>query len=98
MSQQPPDRRRATAYLRLPPIFATEPLIVRHDAHAFRLLWLWTLTKARCRNRGWWGGSSYSPLPVAGMKRSEERRVGKECVGRVDLGGRRTITKKMRTE
>jgi len=44
-------------------------LIVRHDANAFRLLWLWTLTKARCRNRGWWGGSSYSPLPVTGMKR-----------------------------
>ena len=44
-------------------------LIVRHDANAFRLLWLWTMTKARCRNRGWWGGSSYSPLPVAGLKR-----------------------------
>jgi len=44
-------------------------LIVRHDANAFRLLWLWTMTKARCRNRGWWGGSSYSPLPVAGFKR-----------------------------
>src|SRR3546814_8448480 len=27
-------------------------------------------------------------------KRSEERRVGKECVLRVDLGGRRTITNK----
>src|SRR3546814_19165688 len=27
-------------------------------------------------------------------KRSEERRVGKECVVRVDLGGRRIITKK----
>ena len=23
-------------------------LIVRHDANAFRLLWLWTTTKARC--------------------------------------------------
>ena len=48
---------------------AVARLIVRHDANAFRLLWLWTLTKARCRNRGWWGGSSYSPLPVTGMKR-----------------------------
>src|SRR3546814_13524709 len=28
------------------------------------------------------------------MKRSEERRVGKECVSRVDLGGRRIIKKK----
>jgi type IV secretion system protein VirB3 len=44
-------------------------LIVRHDANAFRLLWLWTMTKARCRNRGWWGGSSYSPLPIDGAKR-----------------------------
>ncbi len=44
-------------------------LIVRHDTNAFRLLWLWTMTKARCRNRAWWGGSSYSPLPIAGAKR-----------------------------
>src|SRR3546814_4399002 len=29
--------------------------------------------------------------------RSEERRVGKECVVRVDLGGRRIIKKKMKT-
>src|SRR3546814_12605624 len=29
-------------------------------------------------------------------KRSEERRVGKECVSRVDLGGRRIIKKKIR--
>jgi type IV secretion system protein VirB3 len=42
---------------------------VRHDANAFRLLCLWTMTKARNRNRVWWGGSSYSPLPVAGLKR-----------------------------
>src|SRR3546814_11522043 len=28
--------------------------------------------------------------------RSEERRVGKECVRRVDLGGRRIIKKKIR--
>lgn len=48
---------------------AVARLIVRHDANAFRLLWLWTMTKARSRNRVWWGGSSYSPLPVAGLKR-----------------------------
>src|SRR3546814_19946792 len=30
--------------------------------------------------------------------RSEERRVGKECVSRVDLGGRRIIKKKKTTE
>ena len=48
---------------------AVARLIVRHDANAFRLLWLWTMTKARSRSRVWWGGSSYSPLPVAGLKR-----------------------------
>lgn len=48
---------------------AVARLIERHDANAFRLLWLWTMTKARSRNRAWWGGSSYSPLPVAGLKR-----------------------------
>jgi type IV secretion system protein VirB3 len=48
---------------------AVARLIVRHDANAFRLLWLWTMTKARSRNRAWWGGSSYSPLPFAGLKR-----------------------------
>src|SRR3546814_18328533 len=32
---------------------------------------------------------------VTGLRaRSEERRVGKECVSRVDLGGRRIIKKK----
>src|SRR3546814_11477546 len=29
-----------------------------------------------------------------GRERSEERRVGKECVSRVDLGGRRNLKKK----
>src|SRR3546814_18609214 len=32
-----------------------------------------------------------------GSLRSEERRVGKECVVRVDLGGRRIIKKNTRT-
>src|SRR3546814_11340017 len=35
-----------------------------------------------------------APHPQPGeARRSEERRVGKECVIRVDLGGRRTIKK-----
>src|SRR3546814_20813056 len=33
-------------------------------------------------------------LEIDGRRRSEERRVGKECVVRVDLGGRRNIKKK----
>src|SRR3546814_11807690 len=35
-------------------------------------------------------------LPRFDESRSEERRVGKECVRRVDLGGRRIITKKQK--
>src|SRR3546814_20599711 len=31
------------------------------------------------------------------LRRSEERRVGKECVRRVDLGGRRNIKKKKKS-
>src|SRR3546814_16516002 len=34
------------------------------------------------------------PSPVESRPRSEERRVGKECVSSVDLGGRRIIKKK----
>src|SRR3546814_11693936 len=38
-----------------------------------------------------------SPMPaLSSNERSEERRVGKECVIRVDLGGRRSIKKKRR--
>src|SRR3546814_19653750 len=35
-----------------------------------------------------------SPMGLVRPPRSEERRVGKECVSRVDLGGRRIIKKK----
>lgn len=49
--------------------FAAARLIVRHDANAFRLMMLWVHTKARCRNRTFWGGSSYSPLPTTALRR-----------------------------
>lgn len=49
--------------------FAVARLIVRHDVNAFRLLFLWGRTKAGNRNRAFWGGSSYSPLPLAGLRR-----------------------------
>ena len=49
--------------------FAVARLIVRHDVNAFRLLFLWGRTKAGNRNRTFWGGSSYSPLPLAGLRR-----------------------------
>ena len=44
-------------------------LVVRHDVNAFRLLFLWGRTKLGNRNRAFWGGSSYSPLPLAGTRR-----------------------------
>ena len=44
-------------------------LIVRSDYNMFRLLSLWMKTKALARNKPLWGGSSYSPLYVAGPKR-----------------------------
>lgn len=44
-------------------------IVVRHDPNTFKLLFLWAGTKARCRNRVFWGGSSYSPLPLLGVRR-----------------------------
>jgi len=38
--------------------------IVKHDHNAFRVLFMWFDTKGRTRNRGWWGGSSHTPLKV----------------------------------
>src|SRR3546814_11748719 len=43
------------------------------------------------------GRAAYAELLEAGI-RSEERRVGKECVVRVDPGGRRIIKKKKKTK
>ena len=50
--------------------YSISRLIVRHDVNAFRLLFLWGRTKAGNRNRAFWGGSSYSPLPLAGLRRT----------------------------
>ena len=49
--------------------YSISRLIVRHDVNAFRLLFLWGRTKAGNRNRAFWGGSSYSPLPLTGLRR-----------------------------
>lgn len=51
-------------------------LIVRQDVNAFRLLFLWGRTKAGNRNRAFWGGSSYTPLPLKGIKRKGFGRNG----------------------
>lgn len=49
--------------------YSISRLIVRHDVNAFRLLFLWGRTKFGNRNRKFWGGSSYSPLPLLGLRR-----------------------------
>ena len=50
-------------------LLAAARLIVRTDYNMFRLIFLWGRTKARCRNRDYWAGSSYSPLLSDGLKR-----------------------------
>src|SRR3546814_353272 len=50
-------------------MFGISRLVVRHDVNAFRLIFLWGRTKAANRNRVFWGGSSYTPLPLKGIKR-----------------------------
>ena len=56
--------------------FGLSRLIVRHDVNAFRLIFLWGRTKAANRNRAYWGGSSYTPLPLKGIKRKGFGRNG----------------------
>ncbi|MEH6759375.1 MAG: VirB3 family type IV secretion system protein [Parasphingorhabdus sp.] len=56
--------------------YSISRLIVRHDVNAFRLLFLWGRTKAGNRNRAFWGGSSYSPLPLTGLRRKGFGRHG----------------------
>ncbi len=56
--------------------YSISRLIVRHDVNAFRLLFLWGRTKLGHRNRAFWGGSSYSPLPLAGLRRKGFGRHG----------------------
>ena len=54
------------------PLFFVAKLIVKKDANAFRVLFRFIETKARCRNRSIWGGSSTSPLRVIRSYKPEE--------------------------
>lgn len=56
--------------------YSISRLIVRHDVNAFRLLFLWGRTKLGNRNRSFWGGSSYTPLPLDGLRRTGFGRNG----------------------
>ncbi len=57
-------------------MYALARLVVRQDVNAFRLLFLWGRTKAANRNRAFWGGSSYTPLPLKGITRKGFGRRG----------------------
>lgn len=50
-------------------------LIVRTDYNMFKIIFLFGRTKAPAPNKMLWGGSSYSPLPVAGVERKGFCRV-----------------------
>lgn len=43
------------------PVVVIMRLITRQDDRAFSIWWLWFETKFRNRNKGFWGGSTYSP-------------------------------------
>lgn len=51
-------------------------IVVRQDINAFRLIFLFFRTKAANRNRTFWGGSSYTPLPLKGIARKGFGRHG----------------------
>lgn len=50
-------------------LFLAARLIVRTDYNMFKILLVAVQTKARARNKRFWGGSSYTPLPLEGTKR-----------------------------
>ena len=56
-------------------LLATARLIVRSDYNMFKIIFLFGRTKAPAPNKMIWGGSSYSPLPVAGVQRKGFDRV-----------------------
>ena len=43
--------------------------IVYYDINSFRLWGLWFQTTFNCKNRKWWGGGTYSPVRLGGVKR-----------------------------
>ena len=48
--------------------------LIRHDHNAFRVLFAWVDTTGRCRNTGFWGGFSITPLPL--VRFYDERDLG----------------------
>jgi type IV secretion system protein VirB3 len=56
-------------WLLLIPVVTIMRLITRHDDRAFSIWWLWFETKARNKNKGFWGGSTYSPTDYRRRRR-----------------------------
>ncbi|MEP3329832.1 VirB3 family type IV secretion system protein [Sedimentitalea sp.] len=46
------------------PLLAMSHVIVKRDQNAFRILFRFFDTGAKCQNRAHWGGSSLSPLQI----------------------------------
>lgn len=56
-------------WLLLIPLVVIMRLITRHDDRAFSIWWIWFETKARNRNKKFWGGSTYSPTDYRRRRR-----------------------------
>ncbi|MGY4831811.1 type IV secretion system protein VirB3 (plasmid) [Sphaerotilaceae bacterium SBD11-9] len=46
------------------PVHAVLYLICAHDPYAFDSIVAWMKTNSRCRTSRFWGGASFSPLPM----------------------------------
>jgi len=46
------------------PVHGVMYLIGAHDPGVFESIYMWTKTYGRCRNMRFWGGASFSPLPM----------------------------------
>ena len=57
------------------PVWLLCKALAGQDHNCFRALFLWIETKGRCRNSGFWGGSSSSPLLVRRRFRPGEVRI-----------------------
>lgn len=70
------------------PLYGVVRLICASEPRFFELLKVWSITKGRCLNRGYWGSSSYSPTePVrhkptpkeqAEIRKQKEQRIKAE--------------------
>ncbi len=53
----------------IPFFWAVMASITKHDSGAFRIWYLWWITKRRNKNKAYWKASSYSPRPYKRERR-----------------------------